>query len=627
MLGRRENRHYDWRADSGTGIAVDARTGSRYDPDTGSSVEKRKGLWIAHLRGTPYQRGLAHGKLLKREILDSEIAPYFSRFLKSLIRSSRLSKSLPSGLSGWLEQCIEWWHYAPLEQLLLNDTSEELFGLADATGIDRREVIRAVLAPDVMNHLAAGFLKGAKEALGNYYLGGCSAVYLRKTALRNGASALLARNMDFPGSLVWRHPLILFTHPEEEIEVTAEGVDGVFRKERRKKQPYLYVSAAGFPGFGLTGMNAAGIAMGTFVCLSKNISRTKIPSLDFNHYLLTRCDSLEGIIHLLETENLRCASPHAVLFADREQAISVEVDARTNAVRTMPRSFDFQVQTNHFLNPRMKRREMEFPLEREYTIGRFRLLRDAIEENYGRLDVQRLVDLISCNLDRVTGTTKLLGDFPAQAITLSSAVFEPETGNFWVASGTPPGVCYNRYQGFNFFGELAGGIPGRVPSYIRSHVPILRGTRFTPIKESARKSLRYLVLSQEELKQGKVGAAIKSLESASSLHPDPGFDYLRGIVCMIDGRVDQALRLFRKVKEDTAFPPVKSAALLLWEGRCLDILGRRAEAKACYRTALSRTGLVAGLRKALTRCLRRRFSLKRMPKVVEYYLMGPLSFS
>ena len=40
-----------------------------------------------------------------------------------------------------------------------------------------------------------------------------------------------------------------------------------------------------------------------------------------------------------------------------------------------------------------------FPLEREYTIGRFRLLRDAVEENYGRLDRQRLVNLLSCSTD------------------------------------------------------------------------------------------------------------------------------------------------------------------------------------------------------------------------------------
>jgi hypothetical protein len=621
------DRREKWAMDSSGGISVDARGRTRLDPDTGSTVEERNGLLIAHLRGTPYQRGLAHGKLLRREILDSGICPYFSRFLAQLLRSSGMTKALPPPLGAWLSQLIEWWTYAPLERQLLQDTREELFGVADATGLNRRDVVRAVLAPDVMNHLAAGFLKGGKQALGNYYLGGCSAAYVRRTALRGGAPALLARNMDFPGSLVWRHPLLLFAHPEERIDVLSGSPEEGLRWVEKKKQPYLYITAAGFPGFGLTGMNASGIAMGTFVCLSKSVSRNEMPSLEFNHYLFTRCESLQGIIHLLEREGLRSASPHTVLFADAREALSVEVDARQSAVRTMPRSFDFHVQTNHFLNPRMKRREMEFPLEREYTIGRFRLLRDAIEENYGRLDVQRMTDLISCNLDLLSGTSRLVGDFPAQAITLTSALFEPETGNFWVASGTPPGVCYNRYLGFNFTAELVGKAGGRIASYTRSSTPVLRGTRFTAVRRAAKKSLRYLVLSQEELKQGKVRGAIKSLEKGISLYPDPGFEYIRGLLYLMDRRPAEALDIFRALKEQASFAPVKSAALLLWEGRSLDLLGRRKEARTCYRGALLRAGLVPGLRRALRRSLRRRFRHDRMPRTIEYYLMGPLTFN
>ena len=617
-----DNRAEDFRNE----IKEDPRTGTRFDPNTASSVEKRNGFYIAHLRGTAYQRGLAHGRLLRREILDSGIGPYFSRFLTQLIRSSDLSKALPSLLVKWLEGLMEWWYYAPLEALLLDDTKEELFGVADAVGIDRHEVIRAALAPDVMSHLAAGFLQGGKQALGNYYLGGCSAMYVRRSALRGEAPALLARNLDFPGSLVWHHPLIIFSHPEEEIE-TLVTTGGGLRKERKRKQPYVYISAAGFPGFGLTGLNASGIAMGTFVCLSKNISRHQMPSLDFNHYLFTRCESLEGIVNLLETETLRCASPHTVLFADRREAISVEVDSRTSTVRTMARSFDLHVQTNHFLNPRMKRREMEFPLEREYTIGRFRLLRDAVEENYGRLDRQRLVDLISSNLDRISGTTRILGDFPAQPITLSSVVFEPETGSFWVASGTPPGVCYNRYQGFNLYDELSGRRGRRLPSYVRSSVPVLRGTQFTPIREQAKKSLRYLILSQEELKKGKIRAAINNLNKACALQPDPGFAYILGILHLLNFQAREALTVFREVKERFTFPPVKYAALLLWEGRCLDLLGRRNEAKSHYRAALQHGGLVSGVRKALRQSLRHPFRYSQMPKTIEYYLMGPLTFT
>jgi hypothetical protein len=609
------------------GILIDRRTGRRRDPETGSTAEWRDGFFLLHLRGDPYHRGLAHGKLLRREILDSKVAQYYAGFVAQLYRSSHYGRMLPGPLSTALGSLLEAWYYTPLEKLLLPETRQELEGVAEALGFAPREVVRCYLAPDVMEHLAAGFLAAGKQALGNYYLGGCSAVYARRTALRAGGEALLARNMDFPGVLVWRYPTIIFAHPSEEVETAVKGADGVFRKVTKRKQPYMYVSTAGFPGTGLTGMSASGVACVTFVCLSKNVSSRAPLFLDFNHYLLTRAESLEGIRWLLSEEALVSASPHVVLFAGSEEAMSVEVDSTRAVVRSMPRDFDFHVQTNHYLNPLLKRREMEFPLEREYTIGRFRLLNDAMEQNYGRIDRQRLVDIISCNLDWGSMRTRLLGDFPAQFFTLTSVLFEPATGNFWVASGRPPAVCYHEYRGFNLFRQLAGqGRRVRLPPLSRSAVPVLRGSRFRRVDEKAQRSLRYLALSQEELNQGKRRAALAALRKAASLHPDPGYDYLSALLLMMLGESGSAFRIFRQLEQAGAFTMVKGSALVLWEGRCLDLLGRRQEARRCYRRLLRESGLVAELRKAAGQGLRSPFRQSRMPVSLEYYLLGPLSF-
>jgi tetratricopeptide (TPR) repeat protein len=620
-------RQVRWQMDTGSGLQTDPASGMRRDPDTGSTAERRGGVWVVHLRGLPFERGQAHGRLLRTEINASRVAPYFSRFLRELYESTLLARSLPSGVRSAVGELLEWWFYAPLEHAALEETRLELAGVAEGAGLDERTVLRGTLAPDIMQHLVASFLPIGKEALGNYYLGGCSAFYVRRTARQGGGSALLARNMDFPGALVWKHPAVIVTHPEEEVEAVEGSEAEGFRRIRRRKDPYVYVSVAGFPGFGLTGMSASGVAFGTFVCLSKNVSRRSLPSLDFNHYLFTRARSLEGIVHLLRSERLRSASPHAVLFADGYQALSVEVDGKRSEVRTMPLDFDTEVQTNHFLHPLMRRREMEFPLEREYTIGRLRLLRDAIQENYGRINVQRAVDLISCNLDLASGSTRLLGDFPAQAATLTSVIFEPGHGNFWVADGVPPAVCYNTYRGFNLFDELEGrGARTRLPSYRRSRTPVLQGTRFRPVGRAARSSLRYLTLSQEVLKRGKVHPAVRHLERAIALCPDPGYEVLLGILCLLDGQDERALETFRRVRGGSPFPPVKAQALALWEARALDLLGRRAEARECYRELLAEPALARDLGAAARRSLRRPFRRSRLPRTLEYYLLGPMEF-
>lgn len=41
----------------------------------------------------------------------------------------------------------------------------------------------------------------------------------------------------------------------------------------------------------------------------------------------------------------------------------------------------------------------------------------------------------------------MLGDFPAKPVTLAGVVFELACGNFWLAGGKPPAVCYGDPSG------------------------------------------------------------------------------------------------------------------------------------------------------------------------------------
>jgi hypothetical protein len=594
------------------------------DAETGSTLESRNGFYILHLYGTPRERGMAHGRLLREQIRSSRIASYYGNFFWDLYRSSDFAKRLPSLLKRRLGDLLEWWYYAPLERLFLEETREELEGVAEAAGEDRKQVLRAVVAPDLMEHLAAGFLHGGKEALGSYYLGGCSVLYARRSALQDPTRAFFARNLDFPGAFVWKHPVLIFNHPTEEVDVLVEE-EGSWHWQRRTKQPYLYIASAGFPGYGLTGMNDSGVAVSSHVCISRNVSRRGMLFLDFNHYLFTRTLSVEGVRRLVEKERPVCASPHAAVFADRHQAVSVEVDSRRSAVRPMLSGFNTLVQTNHFLNPLLQKREMEFPLERENTYGRFRLLRIAAQHNYGLLNARKMVDIIACNADLSSRTSRLLGDFPSQLATLTSAVFELASGDFWVAGGRPPAVCYNEYRGFNFWSEMRA--PGRSPSHLptlkRSAAPVLPGIRPAPTTPRLRESLRLCTLSQEHLKKGKIRSAIRALDRAIRLHPDPGYLYVRALLDLLDGHPQEALVRFRELHGHEVFPPVKQEALLLWVGRCLDLLGRRREAKEHYRRLL-RAGLAPSLVAAARRGLRRPY--RKLPGVFDYAQMGPLEF-
>lgn len=597
------------------------------DEPTGSTLARKEGILVLRLFGTPRERGEAHGRLMKQYIHDTGINTYYGNFLHNLYSSSDLAKKLPPGLRKPIGDILESWYYAPFEKMLLPETKEELEGIADSAGFDRNEIFRGYAAPDLMEHLAAGFLKGGKQSLGNYYLGGCSAFYVRGSALRPGAKAMLARNMDFPGVFVWKNQAVVYSYPDEEVEIKSIDGSGTPRKAMRRKQPYVYVTASGFPGNGLTGFSGSGIAMSTFVLFSSNISKRGMLSLDFNHHLLTRHDSIEAIIDTIEGGEIKTGTPHAVLFADEKQAVSVEADSKRSILRGMDRDMDVHIQTNHFINPRMRKKQIEFPLEQEHTIARFRTLKDAVEENYGGFNIQRMIDVISSNQYTVSGDVRLLGDFPAQPTTLKSVVFEPKTGNFWVASGVPPAVCYNSYVGFTFSGTRDGKDAEKpLPSRRRSNRPVFKEFAFKPVTEKMKRSLSEIMLSQELLKQGKLSAALSNAEKAISLYPDPGYKYVLGILSLKGGDSEKALKLFREIKESYPFGPVKYSALLLWEARTLDLLGNREEALEIYHTGLDTPGIVPHMEAAFNAGLKRPFQRAGLPASFDYFLLGPLNF-
>jgi tetratricopeptide (TPR) repeat protein len=140
-------------------------------------------------------------------------------------------------------------------------------------------------------------------------------------------------------------------------------------------------------------------------------------------------------------------------------------------------------------------------------------------------------------------------------------------------------------------------------------------------------SMRLFTLSQEQLKKGKVQKAITSMEKALRLHADPGYEYIRAILYLINRETEEALKQIRDVRKKYVFSPVKETALQLWEARCLDLLGRRREARRCYRAILHSAGLVNNIRKAVKKSLRSRFTYTQLPGSFNFNFLGPLDFA
>lgn len=107
-------------------------------PTDAAQVERRDGLTIVYLSGTPYEMGRQHGEALREEVRTSvaRVLGYFRRYVK-----------IP-----WLGPAlVNWWLDDPWRQampLIPPAYLEELRGVADGSGVPLRELYRLHAIPD-----------------------------------------------------------------------------------------------------------------------------------------------------------------------------------------------------------------------------------------------------------------------------------------------------------------------------------------------------------------------------------------------------------------------------------------------------------------------------------------------
>ncbi|HRX30626.1 MAG TPA: C45 family autoproteolytic acyltransferase/hydrolase [Tenuifilaceae bacterium] len=177
-------------------------------------IEKINDLTILHLQGSPYERGLAHGKFLKKEIeiivsrWEKEVEMAYQSDFKSAIASFFINTNFLNEIK----------KQSP-------DILEEVRGIANGCNIDYETILAYQLSEEI-------------DALSNEIKGShCTSISINST---DNNPTFLAQNMDPP----------LFLHGFPTLLHITEKENGI--------QSYVYT----IPGFiGLNGMNSKGIGI------------------------------------------------------------------------------------------------------------------------------------------------------------------------------------------------------------------------------------------------------------------------------------------------------------------------------------------------------------------------------
>jgi len=356
-----------------------------------SLLIKEPGLQILRLSGSPVDMGLAHGRILAKDIRRLRL-----EFLRYLARLSLGIGALPL----YLVSCLYAWRLRPF---IPNPLWEEIQAVATGAGVHASFILFINVMDDLQNNIPR-----------------CS-TFTAPLLNSRPNTFLLGRNLDYPlfAQVMCRFNTIYILFPQT-------------------GQPLVSVAWPGYAGV-CTGMNASQVALGQLTASTSDTALAGVPlalrnRLALQHYsspleVAARITSLPGTIGA----NLILASP--------SESLVLEVSAHHRAVRVPVAGV--LTATNHYQSPAMQawegqafRRPPLSPLD-SYCFS----------HNYSLARNQRLQELLSASSPDIAKAQQILAD-PAVAnpCDVNSVVFNPAASELYMAQSLRTPVSQGRFR-------------------------------------------------------------------------------------------------------------------------------------------------------------------------------------
>jgi hypothetical protein len=509
----------------------------------GGTLVRRKGVYIVQLRGTYADMGRQHGELAAAACGDV-VLQYMSGLVTKLV-----AHAVPS-FAGAVGGLLKWWFHRRNRWELGEDLRAHLGAMAKAYGLDPVQVERVFLVPDLIHYLAGrSFAPLAAPPM-------CSGFFACGGATKDG-KLLIGRNFDFFGRGVWNtNNAIIVMHPE-------------------RGQRFCWVGALGVPASG-QGFNESGLVVGLHTKFTRDVRTKGAPLFAIVRDLLAECKTLEEAIARITAKPRICGLTLFVVDTRARTAAAVGFSARH--VEVVRPENDVLVRTNHYTTREMKRLEVMPHPWRANSYGRFQRLVELLSEKRGILTAEDVPLILSDCRDPFEQRKRVAGSILAGANNVQSIVMSPDDDALWLANGDYP-VCHSeRFNGFSVSALLDGDAE-------RYEIADLPGAR--QLSETERAALaEYEQAWSAHLDHLDNSRAVFHLRRAAELLPgEVIFPRMAGLILLKEQKHELALPLLERNTEYDYRDPLMRAESHVWVGRCLDLMGRRAEALAQYEAA------------------------------------------
>lgn len=373
----------------------------------GASLKEKGGIFILYVKGTPYQMGYQHGKLLKEHIK----VLYQDYLLAALKEKTKNEKRYKAYFNLFKKKAKE------LEKFIPEEYKEEMQGIAAGSGLSYTDVLIIHTFLDILSYPKL-FKKGFKSCT-NFVVSGEASPDSR---------LIHGRNLSWPSKgLLEKQSVVIFYQP-------------------KNGNAFVALSWPGICGV-LTGMNEKGLTFGETSVGTTESSLRGTPAFLLFRQALQYSDTLYDAIRIIASS--RRTTGYTVTLSDGKlnKACVIEFTNQHYAVR-FPKENQL-ISTNHYqdsaLFETMKPVYQNRKLEESSSYQRLIRMQELIKENFGQIDFKKAEDF----LGEQTMCTK--GTF-------LSCVFEPQDLKFHISIGNAT-IKGGKFIDFDLSQELRVELP------------------------------------------------------------------------------------------------------------------------------------------------------------------------
>lgn len=511
-------------------------------------LERRDGNLVLFLKGTPYEMGYQHGRLLKKEISAGTVAIY-----RDPISMQAAFRDKPAWMKHLMLKFLEYQVYGPIERNTPREYLAEIKGMADGAGISFREMFIASFYSDLTMKMTPGFIN--KKAADLNLTPECSSFAASGPATADG-SLIFGRNTDYSGQGRWGpNQTIVFYEP-----------DNGFR--------YVKVSTAGLMKCN-SAMNEKGLVIGGHFMGFEGSSPAGASFSILENEIMRKSGDLDQALNLLK--KTKRGGAFGLVIADGKSGRAAAVESTSNLLGVREMKDNFVALTNCATTAEMKAVDLiiRYNLAMRDVVGRLSRIRTMVKQQYGQITPATAAAVMSDRIDAVDGKERGAGFSVCSPVNVTSVVFHPASGLFWAATGPEP-ACGNKYIGFDFKAEIEG-------RKSNNQLPSLPGYQWQKPERAVALSSYMAALIEFKKNPKNVTGILKHLDKAMAMDErEPTYPRTAALFNIHSANYEAAEKLLKQALALPQSPNEKAFTnlLLAWT---YDLQGKRDQALAGYK--------------------------------------------